>query len=145
MNFENDDCEIEKFQKIYKKYVQNMNSREFANLIIKYGGLDTRIKIIKQIQESGVELPRHLEFELTQMPINSIELFELFFESEQIEQFEQIDHVYQIFKNWCYENNLAVPIKKDLLNYLSNQQENLRIINNLTDFDCDLMKFCHIR
>lgn len=144
---EQNDKEIIEFNQIYKDYVKKMNSREFATLIIKFGGLNARISIIKQIVELGIKIPKRLELEMAKYE-NKLNPIELFFEFEHVDNTEHIDYIYQKFLIWFNENNFLIythiPLKNDLKYYIQNQQNINRLIGNLTDDDCHLMKWNHI-
>lgn len=51
------DQSIITFRLQYRKYIEQMDSREFAKQVIHNGILDTKIKIILQMKDQGYQIP----------------------------------------------------------------------------------------
>jgi len=134
-----------------------MDSREFGEMMIKYGGYETRKKIIIQMKNEGILLPsillEHLD-KLDRTNKNNVNQFiEYFLNSRKI--FTQSDfeianpnELYANFKQEFIEAGFKcddVPILKQLRNYLREKEEIESKLKNLSELDCELMKLAHIK
>jgi hypothetical protein len=153
MYFNDPTPEFNLFKTNYSKYVTNMDSREFATLIIKYGGDKTMIIIIKEMIDKQYTIPR-----LLLNNINSICAYDTdyildeFYKSKNIYNKQEMkmcnfEELYSEFKYFIKKNFPEEKIisKIILKNYFEIIEEKNKKINKLSDLDCELMKLSHIK
>ena len=146
------DQSIITFRLQYRKYIEQMDSHDFAKQVIHNGILDTKIKIILQMKDQGYQIPsKLLDFvEKTGLDIN-IKLIKDFFDNKKI--FTQKDYesnnssqLYREFYDWVKElGYVQVPSKLYFTHWLKEQEVKEKRIKSLTDEDCKLIKLTHIK
>lgn len=149
------------FRKSYANFVKQMDSRLFASLIIKKGGLKARIEIFNMMSSQGLAIPNVLDEKIKEHELNHVNfsnLFEYYFEENNIKSQEQLEKLdvstqYKIFKDWVHDNFFDYyPTKSkpntfprifEFRNYFKEKEDVEIRIQNLTPLDCELMKMSH--
>lgn len=137
-----------KFRQDYKNYVNLMNSRNFAEMIIKEGGEKTRIKIILLMHECGINIPSCLLLECIKKNKHEYDYLKNYFKENNIDENNTKLNIeeYHRFKEYMDENYPYEKIVRfiEFKNYMKDKNKKKKKINNLTDLDCELMKAYHI-
>ena len=98
------------FRRNYSKYVLNMDSREFATLIIKYGGDKTMIIIIKEMKDKQYTIPTLLLNKINSICVyDSNYILDEFYKSKNIYNKREMEmcnfeELYIEFKNFVNGN-----------------------------------------
>jgi hypothetical protein len=144
--------QIELIRNEYRKYVEKMNPREFAEMIIKEGSFETRIEILQQIQDfSNIKLPTKLVEQMDIQKINSSKQIILNFIEDLDLQYpitstENFNGLYYDYVYWSMENGYKSMCKREFKKTISEKldKDSEEKFKNLTDLDCKLMKLSHL-
>ena len=147
------ESEFNLFKKNYAMYVKNMNSSEFATLIIKYGGYKTRIIIIKEMKDKQYTIPTLLLNKINSICVYDTDyILDEFYKSKNIHNNQEmkmfnLGELYSEFKYFIktyFPEEKIIP-KIILKNYFEIKEEKEKKINKLDNIDCEIMKSSHIR
>lgn len=146
------------FRSKYKEFVFNMNSREFAQMILKEGGEQTRINIIYEMcMMNSYMIPiKLLNVVLDKKLHPKPDYIKLFFENIDDDNEQNLNKFDMTMKNYCQfkdfvSENFGHISARDLPNYITFknyfiEKEQIELeIANLTQLDCELMKIAHLQ
>lgn len=142
------------FRDKYKKFVLAMDSRKFAEMIIKYGGLLTRVKIILLMANNKINVPSYLH-ELCVIRNSKSDMchvrdffdYKKIYSNDDLAKFD-IEEIYCEFIDYLgIEHNLYCdfPPKRDLVHYFDDLNAIDDKIKSLDEMDCILMKLSHVQ
>lgn len=136
--------EYDEFRNKYKEFVLNMNSREFAEMMLREGGEKTRINIMMSMHNNGIKIPKIL-YDVCKAHTLIPNYLQIYFDTHP--NLDKLDMAkYYEFKEYLrVEYNIVrnFPPYIDFKNYYLDKMENEKKISTLTDLDCELMKFSH--
>jgi hypothetical protein len=136
---------LDKFRDEYKNFVSGMNSREFAEMMLREGDERTRANIIIKMERSGIPVPP-MFYEVCEAKLSIKNYLQFYFSKTQLPLNINWETEYYNFKeSFCEEFDSIhnIPPYHVFKNYYTDFTNIERRISELTDFDCDLMKFSH--
>lgn len=146
------------FRSKYKKFVFDMNSQEFAHMMLREGGEQTRINIIYQMYMCGCIIPSKLLYMVLDRKLNPVPNYIKLYWDENLNEnlnengsylnkFEPTQKDYCKFKMFIKNN---FPHLQNFPPYITFKKYFLDIdeievnIKNLSQSDCNFMKIAHI-
>jgi hypothetical protein len=141
--------ECDRFQVQYEKFITNMDSKKFAEIVIMNGHTYAIKIFIEQMKEQNYKIPIIIQDELDSynehhlkkyFELNDVSMLEGLTEQEMI-------HKYYEFKNWMrfnYYSQTICPSFNEFKHWIEYKNIGLKRLENLDILDCELMKSAHL-